>query len=53
VVATVAPIQQRYHDLSRHPEHVREILRTGAKRARDLAAPKVLAAKQAIGLVPA
>ena len=53
VVATVAPIQQRYHDLSRHPEHVRDILRTGAERARDLATPKVLAAKQAIGLVPA
>ncbi|GGM68517.1 tryptophan--tRNA ligase 1 [Thermopolyspora flexuosa] len=53
VVATVTPIQQRYHDLSRHPEHVRAILHTGAKRARDLAAPKVLAAKQAVGLVPA
>jgi len=53
VLATFTPIHQRYHDLSRHPEHVRDILRTGAERARDLATPKVLAAKQAIGLVPA
>lgn len=53
VVATVAPVQRRYHDLARHPEHVREILRAGAERARDLAAAKVRAAKEAIGLMPA
>ena len=53
VVSTVTPIQERYHDLTRHPDHIREALRIGAKRARDLAAAKVQAAKQAIGLVPA
>ncbi|MEO3875740.1 tryptophan--tRNA ligase [Nonomuraea sp. B12E4] len=52
VVATLAPIRDRYLRLSGDPDHVRAALRTGAERARELAGRKVRQAKSAIGLLP-
>ncbi|GAA4206750.1 tryptophan--tRNA ligase [Actinocatenispora rupis] len=53
VVATLAPVRERYADLAADPTYVRDVLRAGAARARDLAGAKVRAAKEAIGLLPA
>jgi tryptophanyl-tRNA synthetase len=53
VVTTLAPVRQRYVELPHNPEHVRAVLRTGAKRARELTSEKVRQAKEAIGLLPA
>jgi tryptophanyl-tRNA synthetase len=53
VVATVEPLQKRYADLSADPGYVRDVLRDGAARASEIAAPTVRAAKEAIGLLPA
>ncbi|HZN75384.1 MAG TPA: tryptophan--tRNA ligase [Micromonosporaceae bacterium] len=50
VVATVSPIQQRFDDLAKDPDYVREILADGATRARERAARTVRRAKEAIGL---
>lgn len=52
VVATLAPLQQRYRELERRPEHVQSLLRDGAARARAQATAKVREAKSAIGLLP-
>ncbi|MCM6778148.1 tryptophan--tRNA ligase [Nocardia sp. CDC159] len=51
VVAVVEPIQCRYTELVRADLH--ELLAAGAAAARELARPTVLAAKEAIGLLPA
>lgn len=53
VVETLAPLQKRYRELSDDPAHVRDVLRAGAARAREIAQRKVGTAKQAIGLLPA
>jgi tryptophanyl-tRNA synthetase len=53
VIATLAPVRERYLALSAEPDHVRDVLRSGAKRARERAAEKVAQAKTAIGLLPA
>ncbi len=52
VVATLTPVRERYIELARDPEHVRAVLRAGAKRAREHASEKVRQAKAAIGLLP-
>jgi tryptophanyl-tRNA synthetase len=53
VVATLAPIRQRYLALTAEPEHIQSVLRAGAKRAQQQASDKVGQAKSAIGLLPA
>jgi tryptophanyl-tRNA synthetase len=53
VVATLAPIRDRYLELAAHPDHVRAVLRAGAKRASERAGDKVRQARAAIGLLPA
>ncbi|GAA2579719.1 tryptophan--tRNA ligase [Actinomadura fulvescens] len=50
VITTLAPVRERYRELD--PDHVRRVLRVGAERARELAAPKVRQAREAIGLLP-
>jgi tryptophanyl-tRNA synthetase len=50
VVATVAPIRERALALEADPAYVREVLREGAGRARELAEAKVNQVKEAIGL---
>jgi tryptophanyl-tRNA synthetase len=52
VVALVEPIQRRYHELAADPTHVAKILAIGAARAREVAAPTLSAAYEAIGLLP-
>ncbi|WP_028921071.1 tryptophan--tRNA ligase [Pseudonocardia acaciae] len=53
VVDTLSPIRTRYLRLASDPDHVRAVLRAGAKRARERAADKVCRARSAIGLLPA
>jgi len=53
VVALLEPIQQRFAELAADPDHVAKILTTGADKARALAAPRLAAAREAIGLLPA
>jgi tryptophanyl-tRNA synthetase len=53
VVATLAPVRERYNELVADPEYVRAVLLAGAKRAREQAREKVQRAKAAIGLLPA
>lgn len=53
VIDTLAPIQHRYATLARDPEAVREVLATGAERARDRAGATVARARRALGLLPA
>jgi tryptophanyl-tRNA synthetase len=50
IVDMVAPIQERYRDLLTAPDHLVEVRREGAERARDRAARTVARAKSAIGL---
>lgn len=52
VVATLAPIRERYLQLAAEPDHVQSALRAGAEQARDHARDKVRQAKEAIGLLP-
>ncbi len=53
VVATLGPVRDRYLELAADPDYVRDVLRSGAKRARERAARKVAQAKAAIGLLTA
>jgi tryptophanyl-tRNA synthetase len=53
VVATLAPVRDRYQELSRDPGHIRSVLRAGAARASEQGREKVRQAKAAIGLLPA
>jgi tryptophanyl-tRNA synthetase len=52
VVATLAPIRQRYLALTAQPDHVQGILPAGAKQAREMASNKIRQAKSTIGLLP-
>ncbi|MGH3511402.1 MAG: hypothetical protein ACRDQV_11805 [Pseudonocardiaceae bacterium] len=52
-MATLAPVRERYVEVTRDPDYVRAVLRAGAKRARAQAGEKVRQAKVAIGLLPA
>lgn len=50
VVAILEPLQQSYAELNRDPGAVDKILRLGAERAEELAAPYVTRAREALGL---
>jgi tryptophanyl-tRNA synthetase len=52
VVEYLRPIQERYAALVADPATTASILEKGAARARELAAPKVLQVREAIGLLP-
>jgi tryptophanyl-tRNA synthetase len=52
VVDTLAPLRERYLELTADPERVRTVLRDGAERARHQAADTVRRARTAIGLLP-
>ncbi|GAA1874310.1 tryptophan--tRNA ligase [Asanoa iriomotensis] len=52
VVDTLAPIQERYRELAARPDHVRDVLRAGAGRARERAGETVRRTRAAIGLLP-
>ncbi|MGI5137966.1 MULTISPECIES: tryptophan--tRNA ligase [unclassified Streptomyces] len=53
VVELLRPVQERHRALCADPGRVDEVLRAGAERAREMAAPRVDAAYRAIGLLPA
>jgi tryptophanyl-tRNA synthetase len=44
------PFQEKYRNYQAHPEEVEAVLRDGAARARELAAPVLAAVRQATGL---
>jgi tryptophanyl-tRNA synthetase len=50
VIALLEPLQNRYAELADDPGAVDALLRQGAERASELAAPTVTAVKQAIGV---
>lgn len=50
VVAELEPVQRRYAELAREPEHVAAVFERGAERARRVTAPVLAAATAAIGL---
>ncbi|MCL2394021.1 MAG: tryptophan--tRNA ligase, partial [Acidimicrobiaceae bacterium] len=51
VIELLAPIQARYHDLASDPGAVAKVLAAGAEHAREVAAPTLAAAYEAIGLM--
>ncbi|MFN8038004.1 MAG: tryptophan--tRNA ligase [Acidimicrobiales bacterium] len=53
VCAYLEPIQARFAELAADPAGTAAILDKGAAKARDLAAPTLARAKQALGLLPA
>ncbi|MFE9098355.1 tryptophan--tRNA ligase [Streptomyces sp. NPDC007264] len=53
VVEVLRPLRQRHKELCADPGHVDGVLRAGARRARDMARPRVDEAYRAIGLLPA
>ena len=52
VVEMLRPVQERYAELADDPAEVRRVLKDGAARARAIAAPKLRAAKDAMGFLP-
>ena len=50
VVEVLAPVQRRYTELSRDPEHVDEVFAQGAERCLKETAPVLDAARAAMGL---
>ena len=52
VVELLTPIQARYRELIDDPAGTNALLARGAEKARALAAPKVIQARQALGLLP-
>ncbi len=50
VLAHFAPMRERREELAKRPDDIEDILRAGAGRARELAAPVLEAARQAAGL---
>lgn len=51
VVAALAPIQQRYHELMRDPAELDRLLQRGADQARAISTPKLDEMKRIMGLV--
>lgn len=51
IIEELEPIQEKYKDLMRNPDHLDKLLADGAKRARNLAEKKMLVVKNKIGLV--
>ena len=52
VIETLAPVQARYAELAADPGATAELLAIGAERARDMAAPVLARAHEALGLLP-
>jgi tryptophanyl-tRNA synthetase len=52
VVELLRPVQERHKRLCTDPSYVEGVLRDGARKARDMARPRVDTAYEAIGLLP-
>jgi tryptophanyl-tRNA synthetase len=50
VIATLEPVQQRYHDMAKDPAYVEQILKEGADRVRPLAEHRLYVAQKNMGL---
>jgi tryptophanyl-tRNA synthetase len=50
VVAVLEPLQARYAELADHPDHVRAVYAAGAERCREVTAPVLAAAREAVGV---
>lgn len=50
VLAAVEPVQQRYHDLTKDPATLEDILKDGADRIRPIAAATLERVKKAVGI---
>ncbi|HYH34897.1 MAG TPA: tryptophan--tRNA ligase, partial [Nocardioides sp.] len=50
VVAVLEPVRARYRELADAPEHVRSVYAEGAQRCREVTAPVLAAAREAMGL---
>jgi tryptophanyl-tRNA synthetase len=50
LLATFAPARARRTELAKRPDEVEDVLASGARRARELAAPVLAAAREAAGL---
>ncbi len=50
ILADLAPVQERWHDLEAHPDDVRDVLRQGAARVRPIARATLTEAKEKMGL---
>ena len=50
VLAELAPIQARAHELEQNPEHVRAVVADGSEKARDVATATLDEVRQAMGL---
>lgn len=48
---TLAPIQERYHELEKHPDIIRDFLRDSALKARKVAQKTMAEAKEKMGLL--
>ncbi|MGD3106694.1 tryptophan--tRNA ligase [Streptomyces sp. YGL11-2] len=53
VVELLRPVRERHAELAADPGYVDAVLREGAERARGMARPRVDAAYEAVGLMPA
>jgi len=51
VIEFLRPVQERYHELEAHPEHVREVLAKGVVKAASVADQVLGRAQRAIGLL--
>ncbi len=50
-VETLRPVQEKYADLTKNPDHLMEILNAGADRARSIASVTITRARDAMGFV--
>lgn len=50
VIATLEPIQQRYHEMAEDPAYVEQILKEGAERVRPIAERRLHVAQKNLGL---
>ncbi|MBN1218097.1 MAG: tryptophan--tRNA ligase [Anaerolineae bacterium] len=50
VVATLEPIQQRYHEMAQDPGYIEQVLQAGADRVRPIAERRLLVAQKNLGL---
>ncbi|HQZ34652.1 MAG TPA: tryptophan--tRNA ligase [Ilumatobacteraceae bacterium] len=53
VIELLAPIQARYHELMKDRGELQSLLRTGAGKAREVAAATLARAQAAVGMLPA
>ena len=50
LLETFGPMREKREELARHPDDVEDIFASGARRAREMGAPVVAAARDAAGL---